>query len=137
MNYTLEVELDKMPEGWVCFAIGEGKPCIAPPSVADEIKTLVGKLDEAARDLQSFNELIHDQAGRIMEAESRLDKMLEWLACSPMSERLSQKRCDEFRTIVGNDPLHRCPECNGIMDAHLGNCSRVVETSARNSDEPR
>lgn len=46
-DYTLEVELDTMPRGWVCFAIGEGKPCIAPPPVADEIKSLVSRLDAA------------------------------------------------------------------------------------------
>lgn len=43
-DYTLEVQLDAMPRGWVCFAIGEGKPCIAPPPVADEIKSLASRL---------------------------------------------------------------------------------------------
>jgi hypothetical protein len=70
MNYTLDVELDNMPEGWVCFAIGEGKPCIAPPPVADEIKALGSKLDTAL--LEYAHELdLADQ--RTKAAESRLE----------------------------------------------------------------
>lgn len=32
-NYTLQVDLDKMPEGWVCFLVGPEQPVIAPPPV--------------------------------------------------------------------------------------------------------
>ena len=44
-SYTLEVNLNDMPDGWLLFAIGEGKPVIAPPPVMDEIKELRSKLD--------------------------------------------------------------------------------------------
>lgn len=37
---TMEVELADMPEGWVLFAIGKEKPCIAPPAVAEELRLL-------------------------------------------------------------------------------------------------
>ena len=37
---TMEVVLDDMPEGWVLFAIGEEKPCMAPPAVSEEIRLL-------------------------------------------------------------------------------------------------
>lgn len=48
-SYTLEVNLNDMPDGWLLFAIGEGKPVIAPPPVMDEIKELRSKLDRETK----------------------------------------------------------------------------------------
>ena len=40
-QYTLEVELADMPEGWVLFAIGKEQPVIAPPPVRERIIKLL------------------------------------------------------------------------------------------------
>ena len=40
-NYTLEVELADMPEGWVLFGIGKEQPVIAPPPVRERIIKLL------------------------------------------------------------------------------------------------
>lgn len=40
-EYTLEVKLADMPQGWVLFAIGKEQPCIAPPPVRERIKGLL------------------------------------------------------------------------------------------------
>lgn len=64
-EYTLEVELSKVPRGWVVFAIGAAKPCIAPPPVSDEIRKLRQAVDWIIDDAAyKPPELVGDVAAR-------------------------------------------------------------------------
>jgi hypothetical protein len=72
---------------------------------------------------------------RCGELQSRLDSVLRavrgFLAGEIVRADLAWMTRDD--SAVEN-PLHRCPECNGIMDAHLGSCSRAVESQLPNTE---
>jgi hypothetical protein len=58
-----------------------------------EVKDLAAKLDAART-----------------ERDAIARKVLYWLTCSPMSERLSGKRIDELRAVVGARKLYEGDE---------------------------
>lgn len=91
-SYTLEVNLDDMPDGWLLFAIGERKPCIAPPPVMDEIKSLQSRLDD-------WHKVADDRAAEIVRLQDRLDQQAKRLG--EMFDLLADVATQERKDALG------------------------------------
>lgn len=68
---------------------------------ADIIEWLSKERDALIEQEKHADECWRAQCEENEALASKLDKVREWLACSPMSERISERRCEELLLLVG------------------------------------